>query len=496
MSIERQLNGPSVFISYCWVNKCIVDQIEFGFSSHQRKCFVRDVRDAPNYESIKNFMHRIKTSDFVILVISDAYMKSRNCMYEILELLKNDYFKDRIFPIIINDHGLDIYSDKAISSYLSYWAKRYNELAEECREFSPEEKVELYETLRVIGKIRTSIGPFVAALQDLKSPSLAYLESKNFQPIKQKIWPNGKQFPPNLLDKCLVHLSDQHISVALSRHTSEDAGTFGRWLFSCLWPPRYSGEIQLFDDSQFELYKLYLEVIEETENESEIIAQVGEVVVSKYKYLVSNFFEERKGGQHFGYYIMKDPKLEELANNTAKLMTILNKMKYFKHEVLRPDLFLVCSKHLKLESNISLAIENYILLDSLEFGKWLLNSLSESTCYYSRNYRNCEAILCNALVIRQIGSLTAKGQEIRDALIMSIQDTFEYDWEYNDSVKLLKRVLICALLIIGDEISLKALAIRFPNETEWKVKIKKIDNKLNSNTLDIMCLPVLVENMA
>lgn len=40
--------------------------------------------------------------DYIILIISDSYLKSKNCMYEVMEMMRDSEYKDKIFPAVIN----------------------------------------------------------------------------------------------------------------------------------------------------------------------------------------------------------------------------------------------------------------------------------------------------------------------------------------------------------------------------------------------------------
>src|SRR4051812_19256236 len=93
---------PQIFLSYSWANKDIADAIDNDFKS-VGITFQRDVRDVNYTESIKDFMHRIGKSDFVVMLISDEYIKSENCMYEVTELLGAHEFEKRILPVVLSN---------------------------------------------------------------------------------------------------------------------------------------------------------------------------------------------------------------------------------------------------------------------------------------------------------------------------------------------------------------------------------------------------------
>ncbi|WP_278679835.1 toll/interleukin-1 receptor domain-containing protein [Clostridium paraputrificum] len=64
----------NIFISYCWNDNEIVNKIDNYFKT-KKIIFQRDKRDISSWESIKEFMNRIRKSSYEILVISDNYLK-------------------------------------------------------------------------------------------------------------------------------------------------------------------------------------------------------------------------------------------------------------------------------------------------------------------------------------------------------------------------------------------------------------------------------------
>ena len=97
---------PSVFISYSSKNKEYADYIDKVFQKNGIT-LTRDIRDVAFKESFKEFMQRIRDTNFAILVISDDFLKSRNCMYEVVEFLKEKDFKEKLLPVVLDDVSLD-----------------------------------------------------------------------------------------------------------------------------------------------------------------------------------------------------------------------------------------------------------------------------------------------------------------------------------------------------------------------------------------------------
>lgn len=98
----------TVFISYAWGGEReeIVDQIDRSLQERGLK-ILRDKRDLGYRGSIREFMERIGQGNCVIVVVSDKYLRSPNCMFELVEIAENKQSYDRIFPVVLAD--ADIY---------------------------------------------------------------------------------------------------------------------------------------------------------------------------------------------------------------------------------------------------------------------------------------------------------------------------------------------------------------------------------------------------
>jgi internalin A len=93
-----------IFISYAWGGESenMVDEIEKTFNDKGIN-IIRDKRDLGFKGIITDFMRQIGEGKAVITVISDNYLKSPYCMYELLEIYRNLKFYERIFPIVLGD---------------------------------------------------------------------------------------------------------------------------------------------------------------------------------------------------------------------------------------------------------------------------------------------------------------------------------------------------------------------------------------------------------
>jgi internalin A len=112
----------------------MADEVDTSFRAKGVK-IVRDKRELRYGGYIRAFMERLGEGKAVILIISDAYLRSPNCLFELLEVSKHDNLEKRIFPIVLDDAA--IYEPVEQLRYVKYWEDRIRELDEEMRKVSP-----------------------------------------------------------------------------------------------------------------------------------------------------------------------------------------------------------------------------------------------------------------------------------------------------------------------------------------------------------------------
>ena len=103
-------NKTSFFFSYCWnreYSTCpMVDDLEAFLKKLGVTTYYRDVREEEGMgmtsgTHIETFMQNAKAADVVVIFLNDAYLRSRNCMYELMQVWDNDNrrFYDKVFVI-------------------------------------------------------------------------------------------------------------------------------------------------------------------------------------------------------------------------------------------------------------------------------------------------------------------------------------------------------------------------------------------------------------
>lgn len=117
-----------VYISYAWGDEReeIVDELDRSLQQRGIK-IIRDKHVLGYKGSIREFMEQIGRGYCVIVVVSDKYLRSPNCMFELVEIAENKQFQDRIFPIVLSDAA--IYDPVKRVGYVKYWEDKKTELA-------------------------------------------------------------------------------------------------------------------------------------------------------------------------------------------------------------------------------------------------------------------------------------------------------------------------------------------------------------------------------
>ena len=110
----------TVFISYNHESSNFVDDMEKALSG---ECEIkRDKKNIKDWESITNFMKEIRNVDFAVLIITDKYLKSKACLYEVIQLMKNeDWYRHTMYVVMEDAQG--IYDVAKQLEYVNYWKK-------------------------------------------------------------------------------------------------------------------------------------------------------------------------------------------------------------------------------------------------------------------------------------------------------------------------------------------------------------------------------------
>jgi hypothetical protein len=101
------LQTQSIFVSYAWTEEsnAIVDHLQSELAKHGIR-LLRDREEIRYRDSVRDFMRRLGQGKAVVAIISEKYLKSENCMFEMLEITRAGTLRERIFPIVLADANI------------------------------------------------------------------------------------------------------------------------------------------------------------------------------------------------------------------------------------------------------------------------------------------------------------------------------------------------------------------------------------------------------
>lgn len=187
---------PEIFISYAWEKQVdgtnwplILKNLYRTLTNNNYKVHI-DINNVKYKDNIKSFMKELGRGKYIICLISAKYLTSLSCMYEVLQILKYPNYKDRIFPILLND--AKIYESSKIINYLKYWDEQINLLNSEVKSLSNiAYATPIFEDIEIMNEVRRAIAKFGDEISNMNVLTSEIHNDSNFEEllkcIKQKI---------------------------------------------------------------------------------------------------------------------------------------------------------------------------------------------------------------------------------------------------------------------------------------------------------------------
>ncbi|MBD2512157.1 toll/interleukin-1 receptor domain-containing protein [Nostoc muscorum FACHB-395] len=183
---ERLKNEKEIFISYAWGgdSETYVNHLDKILQS-KGIAIIRDKRDLGYKGLIKAFMEKIGRGKCVIAVISDKYLKSPNCMFELVQIAKNGNFYDRIFPIVLSD--AQIYNPIQRIKYIKHWEDKIKELDEAMKGVSSANLQGFREEIDLYTEIRNTVAELTNLLKDMNTLTPDIHSKSDFDELSKAI---------------------------------------------------------------------------------------------------------------------------------------------------------------------------------------------------------------------------------------------------------------------------------------------------------------------
>ncbi|MCD4650362.1 MAG: tetratricopeptide repeat protein, partial [Candidatus Cloacimonetes bacterium] len=174
----------NVFLSYSHRNRKIADGIDKDLKPLLASVgyrLLRDERDTEYKDKFPEFMKLVHESEYVLMLISDSYLKSYNCMYEVLETYKEQDFEKKILPIILK--GTKFTQPEEREIYIDYWSNKHDNLEKKIENLKRLSSVDLIKDLHRYSIIRDTIGKFLQHLTNMKWQTYSEMKKSQYKAI-------------------------------------------------------------------------------------------------------------------------------------------------------------------------------------------------------------------------------------------------------------------------------------------------------------------------
>jgi hypothetical protein len=196
----------SVYVSYRHEvkSKAIVECLKKACESRGITLTVDD-RALGYRDSIRDFMRQLGAGGCIVVVLSEDYLKSKNCMFELLEIEKNRDIRDRVFPIILR--GTKIHDAEDRLTFIKYWEEKSTVLEAELKQTKSQAYLpSIHKDLDLYSDIRRAIDGLMDLLGDMYCLDENVHSETNFETLLDAIQarlapPAGERFDPRVRER-------------------------------------------------------------------------------------------------------------------------------------------------------------------------------------------------------------------------------------------------------------------------------------------------------
>ncbi|WP_157277382.1 hypothetical protein [Paenibacillus taiwanensis] len=160
-------------------------------NTNGRVVISRDINKLKFKDGLDEYMQTIKDHDYVISIVTDGYLRSLNCMYEVSELMRDSNYYDKLLFVIMSDKDIEHYDNKKTIvkadvysinrfDYISFWEDEKRAIDAKVEKIkNPALMLQLAEESRR-EFIMLSVGAFIEKLKDGLGVSFQNMYSSDF----------------------------------------------------------------------------------------------------------------------------------------------------------------------------------------------------------------------------------------------------------------------------------------------------------------------------
>ena len=187
-AIKKGEKQPTVYISYKWKGESM-DAADNLCDLFKRKqiYYRRDKEDCRYGDSITAFMDGIREGACVVVMFSEAYLKSFNCVYELAGVLNHPDYMKRVFPIVIDE---TVREENKYKELANYWEKKKDNTTFVIKQINSKDKtviLPLEKKVRLIEEYIHQLQKLAEVTDDINSYSFESLKERSYEPLLLKI---------------------------------------------------------------------------------------------------------------------------------------------------------------------------------------------------------------------------------------------------------------------------------------------------------------------
>ncbi|MEJ7737668.1 MAG: toll/interleukin-1 receptor domain-containing protein [Chitinophagaceae bacterium] len=187
-----------IFFSYAWENENespgegrekLVNEL-YESLLHENYHVIRDKYNLKYKDFISDFINKLGKGKCIVVAISQKYLESPYCMFELYEIARNsnfdkNLFREKILPIMVEFVDLD--NPAVIDRYLSFWENEYNTWSDLVKKRPGQLAIEQLQRYDKIKMIYQNFGKLTEWLADINTLNAQLISKDNFAEIKSAI---------------------------------------------------------------------------------------------------------------------------------------------------------------------------------------------------------------------------------------------------------------------------------------------------------------------
>ncbi len=190
--ITRQ--DKKIFFSYCWHREHGTKPMADDFENLLKKLgitnYYRDIREEEGHgmtlgTHIETFMQNARSADAVVIFLNEAYLRSRNCMYEFLQVWDSANRKVSGKTFVVRHPEFNIFSGPTTHThYTNYWQTVKAKINEDARNIREAAHLEWHaKEARFVDEIMRDMSYMIQHLASYIRADYKSLRSKGFEDI-------------------------------------------------------------------------------------------------------------------------------------------------------------------------------------------------------------------------------------------------------------------------------------------------------------------------